>query len=229
MLSPRLPSLFEPAGRGGAAVAEESFQVRTASPGEQESESAPLRARHAESRVAVAEASVPMPVPRPVAETSAQTVAPARVVAMEAMQATVTGRPAISALAAEPEPLHSTRRTEQRSTDDPGPLRETHVLRERIVSEPAHDERLGVLLPPAQPVFAARHDVEARTANRTARSSPASDPGLPRESRETAVHVSIGRLEVRAAAAPPAAAPRKESVRPASLDDYLRQRSGKTP
>ncbi|MEY2159914.1 hypothetical protein [Rhodanobacter sp. FW106-PBR-LB-2-11] len=42
-----------------------------------------------------------------------------------------------------------------------------------------------------------------------------------------AVHVSIGRLEVRAA--PPASAPprRRDGPQPGSLDDYLRQRGGK--
>jgi hypothetical protein len=43
---------------------------------------------------------------------------------------------------------------------------------------------------------------------------------------ESVVHVTIGRLEVRAAPAP-AAPPRHSSgPRPTSLDDYLRQRSG---
>ena len=46
---------------------------------------------------------------------------------------------------------------------------------------------------------------------------------------EPIVHVSIGRLEVRAmpAAAPPAR--RREAPQPSSLDDYLRQRGKGTP
>jgi hypothetical protein len=43
------------------------------------------------------------------------------------------------------------------------------------------------------------------------------------EPHETVVHVTIGRIDVRAVAAPTAkSAPRQESPRRASLDDYLR-------
>ena len=44
---------------------------------------------------------------------------------------------------------------------------------------------------------------------------------------EPVVHVSIGRLEVRASPAAAPAPPRRDMPAPRSLDDYLRQRGGK--
>lgn len=47
-------------------------------------------------------------------------------------------------------------------------------------------------------------------------------------SSESVVHVSIGRLEVRAAPPVTGVPPlRRDGPRPGSLDDYLRQRGGK--
>lgn len=44
---------------------------------------------------------------------------------------------------------------------------------------------------------------------------------------ETVVHVSIGRIEVRAAPVASTPSRRREEPRPTRLDDYLRQRNGK--
>jgi hypothetical protein len=108
-------------------------------------------------------------------------------------------------------------------------MRETHVLHERTVIESAHDDRLGVLLPPGGPVFATRHEPAPRPAGAAPRSPAGPFADMPREAREPAVHVSIGRLEVRAAPAGAPAPRRQEAPRPSSLDDYLRQRGGHTP
>lgn len=51
----------------------------------------------------------------------------------------------------------------------------------------------------------------------------------PAAAHEPTVHVSIGRLEVRATPAPAKAAPRQDAPRPSPLDDYLRQRGKASP
>ena len=54
MLSPRLPSLFEPAGRGGAAVTEEPVQIQAAPAVERTQEQAVPNVRRIESKVRAA-------------------------------------------------------------------------------------------------------------------------------------------------------------------------------
>jgi hypothetical protein len=90
----------------------------------------------------------------------------------------------------------------------------------------------GLLLPPAKPVFASTKnlgDLPARAAEAMySRSIGAA--GHRTEQSEPVVHVSIGRLEVRAAptgATTPSR--RNDAPRPSSLDDYLRQRGKVTP
>lgn len=90
--------------------------------------------------------------------------------------------------------------------------------------EPAGEGETGVLLPPARPVFATPPSMSGPRAPASRQSRMTDGQASP---QEPVVHVSIGRLEVRAAA--PGAAPprRQEAARPNSLDEYLRQRSGK--
>jgi hypothetical protein len=73
-------------------------------------------------------------------------------------------------------------------------------------------------LPPPQPIV----PLVAR-----ARPEPARSPAAPPR-EETTIHVSIGRVEVRAVQ-PQAAPARREASRPAvmSLDEYLRSRSAR--
>ena len=116
-----------------------------------------------------------------------------------------------------------------------GPLQASPVQPRQARTVPPRPETtppaIGTLLPPA-PVFAnARvapaHEqtehaaaVRPRAASATQRAVAASEP---------VVHVSIGRIEVRATPAAPAPPRRRDEPRPASLDDYLRQRGGKAP
>jgi hypothetical protein len=100
--------------------------------------------------------------------------------------------------------------------------------RRETASTPAPN---GALLPAPVPVFATTDAVATRSA-RTATVRPATARTESRAAAtdEPLVHVSIGRLEVRAA--PPAApAPprRRDGPRPSSLDDYLRQRGKASP
>ncbi|MDE2154824.1 MAG: hypothetical protein KGJ32_02855 [Xanthomonadaceae bacterium] len=66
-------------------------------------------------------------------------------------------------------------------------------------------------------------------ASRAPRDRPVPSARADDTAGETVVHVSIGRLEVRAAAAAVAAPRRQDGQRPSSLDDYLRQRGDKVP
>ncbi|WP_156171271.1 hypothetical protein [Dyella japonica] len=86
-----------------------------------------------------------------------------------------------------------------------------------------HDE--GSLLTPTPSVF--------RTSPATAHArSPVAQAGQamqPAAAHEPTVHVSIGRLEIRATPAPAKAAPRQDAPRSSPLDDYLRQRGKASP
>jgi len=228
MLSPRLPSLFEPAGRGGAAVAEESFQVQAAVPGERAPTPALPNERQPEGRVVTPQAPNPALAPRPAKEPSMQAAPRERLVVVDDPQPPVAHKPP-----REPAPELATPRVTKRVERAPAgelqPVRETHVLHEWIIAEPTHDEPLGVLLPPGQPVFATRHDPVARPATPARQPSIAQLADAPGAVREPVVHVSIGRLEVRAAPAGAPAPRRQEAPRASTLDDYLRQRGGSTP
>jgi hypothetical protein len=85
------------------------------------------------------------------------------------------------------------------------------------------------LLPAPAPVFAATLTAPARSGRTVAaRAAAARDEGnAAAATTEPVVHVSIGRLEVRAAPVAAASPRRRESPQPSSLDDYLRQRGGK--
>jgi hypothetical protein len=90
----------------------------------------------------------------------------------------------------------------------------------------------GELLPPAKPVFASTYnlgDLPARTAE-AMHSRSIGAAGHRAEQSEPVVHVSIGRLEVRAAPnSQTTPARRNDAPRSSSLDDYLRQRGKATP
>ena len=91
--------------------------------------------------------------------------------------------------------------------------------------------RAGGLLPAPGKVFAAPHALlEPARSGRTATpyAHNAQPGGRTGTIGEPVVHVSIGRLEVRAApAAGTLPARRSAGPQPASLDDYLRQRGDK--
>jgi len=229
MLSPRLPSLFEPAGHAGATVAEASFQVDDAIPGGRVSEPMAPNARQQERRAAPVAAPPPALSPRSAHVASLQATPPERITVAAEAQAVVSNQPSPRAPIDAPVPPRVAWRMERAAVGELQPVRETPVLRERVITEPARDEPLGVLLPPGQPVFATRHEPEARSANTPQQPATGSLADASRETREPVVHVSIGRLEVRAAAAGAPAPRRQDSPRASALDDYLRQRGGKTP
>lgn len=227
MLSPRLPSLFEPAGRGAAAVVEESLQVPAAVPTERTFEPEPADARQSERKTGRAEASVPALVPRQAKEVSGQAAPRERVVVVDERRLPAPHLASPREPSAEPVMSRTQSRNDRMQAGELQPVRETHILRERIAAATPRDEHIGALLPPAQPVFATRHEPEARATHPARKETQAGAlADAPRESREPVVHVSIGRLEVRAASASAPAPRRQEAPRPSALDDYLRQRGG---
>lgn len=228
MLSPRLPSLFEPAGRGGAAVTEEPVQIQAAPAVERTQEQAVPNVRRIESKV-LAQAPELAPARSSAHASTAQADRHEHSIVTEEVRLFSASKPSVREAAIEPASPRTVSRQEPASTGELQPLKETRILRERTTIETSHEEAPGELLPPGQPVFATRPEAGAR---RTDASSPAPAKalaGTAPPSSEPAVHVSIGRLEVRAAptnaTAPRAAAP----SRPSALDDYLRQRGGTKP
>lgn len=113
------------------------------------------------------------------------------------------------ALAADRTPRREVAREPQ--AGDPGPARAPVVVREASAVEPLVP-RIAAVLPPA-------------ILPRIARATPARTPLPARLAAETTVHVSIGRIEVRAT--PPAAQPRREPAPSAvmSLGAYLNSRA----
>jgi hypothetical protein len=107
--------------------------------------------------------------------------------------------------------------------------RQVHVApaRQETARTPAPG---GALLPAPASVFAATRTTPAGSGRTvTARAAAARTEGKAAAAVEPVVHVSIGRLEVRAAPAAAAPSHRREEPRPSSLDDYLRQRGKASP
>lgn len=97
---------------------------------------------------------------------------------------------------------------------------------------PSPSTQRGALLPPPSPVFAASRSNHQPSEHGHGTGAARSRNALADHSgtgpTEPIVHVSIGRLEVRASASSAAPPRRRDGPRPDSLDDYLRQR-GKSP
>ena len=227
-LLPRLPSLFEPLQR--------ALIMPPADAGE-----APPERREA----APAMHAVPVEAPTSTtpASTSAQPAA-APVTPIEHVVAAMSASAAASAAQHASAPSTVSERASTPAVDRPAarsvlarpampapPLpvqpRQTRVAPDRLETArtPASN---GALLPAPAPVFAAPRTVPARSERTVAARVAAAQAGRRSETAgDPVVHVSIGRLEVRAA--PVAAAPprRRDGPQPSSLDDYLRQRGGK--
>ncbi|MGO4700712.1 hypothetical protein [Dyella sp. 2RAB6] len=229
MLSPRLPSLFEPAGRGEAAVAEEPLQIQAAAPGERAHEQVFSNVRQAEGRVASTDAPVAAFAPRRAPEDATPAATHERMTVTDEMRLLAPSQPSSREPVADPTTSLKPSRREATEVGELQPLRETHFVHERIVGEPAQEERLGTLLPPSQPVFATRHEPDARPTRASSPTSAKALAGTPPSSSEPVVHVSIGRIEVRAAPTSASAPRRQDPQRSSALDDYLRQRGGTTP
>lgn len=233
-LAPRLPSLFEPSAHTPIlpTVQEDTtVTTRHASPPANDKLPAvePLRPPHATS-------PRPMDAARPASTEPPLTRMPAPVDASvpdRAAPATARAAPLAPSLSA---PVATTTRApppEPASTEPATPSlvqpRQTRTAPPRIEAAPAP---IGSLLSPPAPVFAIPRVAPAREgADHAAavRLRAASAVNRAVAASEPVVHVSIGRLEVRATPAASTPTRRRDEPRPASLDDYLRQRGGKAP
>ncbi len=228
-LAPRLPSLFEPSQRaptlalgdeGEAPVqGREAPAASAAMPAALQVQS-PHAAGPAERSRASATPTDPAPTSAP-----AQAVAPAQrhtlsspALELAPRNTPPVERPAVPSTAGHPD-----------TTNSPSPVPPRHARlapRPASVSQPA----CGSLRPAPVPVFAAPRVGPASAppgqavARRAAAAPVASEIGA---SSEPVVHVSIGRLEVRAVAPTGAASRRRDGPQPSGLDDYLRQRGDK--
>ena len=227
MLSPRLPSLFEPQRTQPAGLLEEVSEIVAPAPQPVmaiERPAATLR----ETPVHAAGTTVQA------VTTAAPTTAPVRPmvsrreVGTEPTLARPVARPRIPQLdQARLPPSPQTHAIQE------GAIAPALVQRERLVDvlsamEGRKTADEGTLLPPAQSVF---RTPPAPTSTSGARFPPGHPtPGMPpSETHEPVVHVSIGRLEVRATPAPGKAAHRQDAPRSSALDDYLRQRNKASP
>lgn len=227
-LAPRLPSLFEPLQRAPIMPLADMDE-------------APPDRR--EAAPAIHAVRVEAPTSATPASTSARPVA-APVTPVEHVVAAMSASAAASAAQHASAPSTAGERASTPAVDRPAsppvlarpamptpPLpvqpRQTRVAPDRLEAArtPASN---GALLPAPVPVFAAPRMAPARSERTVAtRAAAARSEGKVGAVGEPVVHVSIGRLEVRAApvvAAPPR---RRDGPQPGSLDDYLRQRGGK--
>jgi hypothetical protein len=230
-LAPRLPSLFEPLPRAPlmtmADEGEASARVRDAGP------MPPAAA------AAVPPPRPPLPAhgsiePRTARTTPAEQVPlrlPERAPTMAPPVPVPPSRAATPARAMIAEPSRATSVPEHaQATPPPVAPRASRPSRHEAAHPPT---AVGALLPAPAPVFATTSGPAAPAQHgRAAALRHPRDMQAGRESRtsgEPVVHVSIGRLEVRAA--PAAAAPprRRDGPQPSSLDDYLRQRGKVSP
>ena len=229
-LAPRLPSLFEPLQRTPIMPASDDAE---ASPPHREagsaatvaptvapthSSQAPMTAVMAGSRVASAAVGpVTVPTPARVAASTPRT---------EVQPASIAAAPAPSPVIERP--LASSTLLRPAEVVAPLPVRPRQT---RIVAEPPEaavppQPSSGALLPAPTPVFGAAA-APVRSSHAAAMRPPAAPAGVGSLSTEPVVHVSIGRLEVRAAPASAIPPRQRDGPPPSSLDDYLRQRGGK--
>ena len=229
-LSPRLPSLFEPLQRAPIMPPADAGEVpahhrdmASAAPVVPVAASSPREpARAAESMERSAARVVP------VDRTAAP--APARAAANLPHEprpsSPIAPAPVPSVVERSGTPVAPERQAVGSSPVQP---RQVHVApaRQETARTPAPG---GALLPAPAPVFAAtRTTPEGSGRTVAARDAAARTGGKAAATVEPVVHVSIGRLEVRAAPAAAAPSHRREEPRPSSLDDYLRQRGKASP
>lgn len=223
-LAPRLPSLFESPRHVPIMPAGEPDEV-------------PSRHQVARSQRVAAQAAAPASSARrstasepergPVAPT--EHVAPPPPAPADARSLRETPLPASTAPRRPPtieRPVTPARKSRETDPPAPGQPQRTRVASGR--PEAASTPVTGTLLPPSRPVFAT--PAPAAGAPPLSRPVAARPPFAARADRrrevvrEPVVHVSIGRLEVRAVAGSVAAPRRPDGPHPSSLDDYLRQR-----
>jgi hypothetical protein len=227
MLAPRLPSLFEPLQPTPIIPSAEAGDARARDPGKtSERPVTPVVARQPSAGAV-----------EPIRQNTPHLMSPVRAASSEPASAAAIPRdpagppaPVTSAAlrVARVERFAEPVRSEDLSKAQP-PLTvqpwTTRIAADQPEAKPA--PVAGSLWPAPEPVFSrpGAPSEPLRSGRATASSSRAAQVGRSSETAgEPVVHVSIGRLEVRAA--PSAAAPlrRRPGPQPASLDDYLRQR-----
>jgi hypothetical protein len=198
-------------------------------------------------RVAVPEASYSVAPPHP-APSSPETIAPRRQPAQVVPQPLPSSAAQLSSPAIQPAPEPAPQRLviEQTIVLEPShsadPLRPAPspqvVEQPRVVpaaagaqpTPPSHSQSMMAqpsVLPAASIIQPARRSMPATNVPSARRSTPPTVAPQPAATTEPTIHVTIGRIEVRAAPPPtPAARPRSAPVPAMSLDDYLRERGG---
>ena len=233
-LMPRLPSLFEPLARAPVmpGVAEADGEERVGATHDTAAVEPMARSLRA-AQIAEAELSPRQTFAPLQAKDSAQKRGP--FLELEEAQPGSVNANSASPLAVAPHPLEP--RPTPRPAEVEPPQREgMRPRRASMLLEPPAPPRWAgpeqaALLVPSSPIFAALRSV-AELQEHPARPNAAHPRGALADSASAAtaepiVHVSIGRIEVRAA---PTAAPtprHRNEPQPSSLDDYLRQRGGK--
>ncbi|MGN2250116.1 hypothetical protein ACFWZ1_08600 [Frateuria sp. GZRe14] len=232
LLLPRLPSLFEPQG---VAVMPPMGEMH-GEPGRRDVVSAGIEAapvaherRSAPSHPVSGSAIAAAPIPAVGAPALEPSPRPTSIEPPAATVAVIERRP----YRAEEQPKEPTPHRNAAAAPPQARAREAHAVSVDPIAPPRPQPRRGSLLPPTSPVFAAPRagaPVQPRGSRfDAARSRPElADSGRGGAS-EPVIHVSIGRLEVRALPAAPASRPRRDEPRPGSLDDYLRQRGKASP
>lgn len=231
-LAPRLPSLFEPMQRAPvmppAGDGEMPARARDAGPAVPVAPnvaSPPNTPRHASEAVEPRAASMArgerpaLPTPARAAVDAPREPMPPSPHAASPVRAIVADRSSAPPTRERPTAIAS-----------PASPRQSRVAPARQEAAPAPAPG-GALLPASAPVFAATSAVPARSERIiTARAATARTEGKAATAMsETVVHVSIGRLEVRAAPATAVPPRRRQGPPPGSLDDYLRQRGKASP
>lgn len=221
-LAPRLPSLFEPRQRAPIMPLTEDGD---ASP-------RPTAGRREVTDVSSA-AVGQAPRHSPGSEPTMRRVAPveraaALVTTPVAALSDAEVLPQASPVPVSPVARHAPIDQAQTHLPPPVPPRQTRITAES--HEPSRPPAVGILLPSQASVFASPHAASppGRSVDAASRRSSvmqAAERG--NAASEPVVHVSIGRLEVRAAAASGAPPRRRDGARPNGLDDYLRQRGDK--
>jgi len=224
MLTPRIPSMYEPSQPPASVSLEHSLSVTAAdtSPHDDEA-SAPARAIRLDTPTALAPSETPHEEIRS-EWTQATPTRPDRVDRASVISAKEAVQP-LSARHRVIEPAAHRPMRESRRKTSTHERAERSPATARVAAVPDH--AIGVLLPPEHPVFG------AAIADTTRHASPERGQGtaaqVQSEPREPVVHVSIGRIEVRASSPAATTVRRQDAARVDRLGDYLRERNKASP
>jgi hypothetical protein len=197
-----------------------------------------------------------LPAPSRLIEPSADIAQPSETVVPARQPAPIMPQPLPSVAVAQPLPPPVSSTNDRPPDGDaaasrlsPVPATQPILIERAVVSEPSHaaDARHPALPPlvVAQPPVSARLHIQPEPASQSPqiivqpsitpalstfqtapRSAPPSVASQPAATTEPTIHVTIGRIEVRATSPAPAARPKSAPAPTMSLDDYLRTRGG---